>query len=308
MTPPESTPETSRETAPQTTPEAALIIPHYNDVARLKRCLDALMPQLDGRVELVVVDNASTDDLSPVTAAHPRLRIVTETRKGAAEARNRGVAETTAPHLFFLDADCLPAPDWLDSAFAVRGLADVVGGAVTVFDETPPPRSGAEAFETVFAFQNRYYIERKGFSVTANLLTRRDIFEATGPFDESVSEDLDWCHRARALGYQLSYAEELRVSHPSRSDWAALRKKWRRLTHELFGVNGTGATGRAKWALKALAQPLVALSEARAVLRHPALRDGGERRAALVMLVRLRLLRMGWMLRQVAQGHVLGRS
>lgn len=287
--------------------QAAIIIPHYNDVTRLLRCLDALCPQLTEAAELVVVDNNSSDDLGPVRAAHPALRIVTETRKGAAEARNRGVAETTAPLLFFLDADCVPEATWLATAFAVSPQGDVVGGKITVFDETPPPRSGAEAYETVFGFQNRDYIETKDFSVTANLLTRRAVFEDVGPFDQTRSEDIDWCQRAVARGHSLVYADGLRVAHPSRSDWPALRKKSRRLTHELFGLNGTGLRGRLKWLLKALAMPLVALSEAPRILRHPALRDSGERRAALVTMLRLRLLRMTWMLKQAALGHVLGR-
>jgi len=288
-------------------PQAAIIIPHYNDVARLTRCLTALVPQLTGQTELVVVDNGSSEDLAPVRAAFPDLRIVTEPRKGAAEARNRGVVETTAPRLFFLDADCVPAEDWVARAFELCTRGDVVGGEVSVFDETPPPRSGAEAYEVVFGFQNRDYIETKGFSVTANMLTTRAVFEAVGPFDQTRSEDIDWCRRAVDLGFRLVYADALRVAHPSRSDWPALHKKWRRLTHELFGLNDAGPAGRMKWGLKALAMPVIVLTDVPKVLRHPALRGRDERRAALVTLGRLRLTRMGWMLRQAVTGRSPGR-
>lgn len=280
--------------------DAAVIIPHYNDVTRLLRCLAALAPQLDERVDVLVVDNGSTDSLAPVRAACPDLRIVIETRKGAANARNRGVAETTAPRLFFLDSDCLPASDWLATAFRVAPSADLVGGAVHVFDETPPPRSGAQAFEAVFAFDFRTYIEKKGFSGTGNLLTRRDVFTDVGEFVAGLSEDMDWCHRARAKGYRLTYAEDLQVGHPSRGDWPTLARKWRRLTTEMFGVNGRGASARLKWALKALAMPVSILAHAPKVMRHPALNGVAERRAALGTLARLRLTRMVWMLRQVA--------
>lgn len=286
---------------------AAIIIPHFNDVARLLRCLEALAPQLSEDIELVIVDNSSTDDLHPVTSAFPDLRLVTEPRKGAAEARNRGVEETTAPWLFFLDADCVPADDWVSNAFAACQMGDLVGGEITVFDETPPPRTGAEAFETVFAFQNRSYIETKGFSVTANLVTSRAVFEATGPFDASRSEDLDWCHRATDKGYRLCYAPGLRVGHPSRSDWPALRKKWRRLTHESFGLQKDGLRTRLVWAARALAMPLSVLRHAPVVLRHPGLNSPQERGAALRTLARLRLCRMGWMFQQALRGHVLGR-
>lgn len=285
-------------------PDAAIIIPHYNDVTRLTRCLEALLPQLSDRTELVVVDNASTDDLAGVKNSFPAARFVTEPLKGAAAARNRGVVETSAPLIFFIDADCVPEPDWVQNAFAVSDTGDLVGGAVTVFDETPSPRAGAEAFETVFAFNNQGYIENKGFSVTANLLTRRDVFEDVGPLDGSLSEDVEWCQRAVSKGYRLVYADALRVSHPSRSDWTALAKKWRRMTHEGFGVNGTDFKGRLSWAGKALMMPLSAVAHVPKVLRHQGLRDSQERLAALGTLFRLRLQRMIWMLQQAVMGHL----
>ncbi|MDO9640852.1 MAG: glycosyltransferase [Pseudotabrizicola sp.] len=284
-------------------PDPAVIIPHYNDTKRLIKCLHSLMPQVASGAEVVVIDNGSTDSLDQIRALWPDLRIVTEARKGAANARNRGVVETTAETLFFLDCDCIPAPDWFATAMTLAATADVTGGRIDVFDETPPPRTGAQAFEAVFAFDNRAYVETKGFSVTANLLTRRDVFEATGPFIHGLSEDLDWCRRATALGYRLVYAPELRVSHPSRGDWPALVRKWRRLTEESFGVNGRGAVARAKWGFRALAMPFSSLVHLPRVLTSPALSGPGERLRAAVTLFRLRVLRMYWMLGQALRGR-----
>jgi GT2 family glycosyltransferase len=278
--------------------DAAIIIPHYNDTERLSRCLQALHPQLLPSIELVVVDNASLSDLTPVRMAHPNVRIVVEPRKGAAEARNRGVRETSAERLFFLDCDCVPASDWLATALRLADQADVIGGRISVFDETPPPRNGAQAFEAVFAFDNRTYVQEKGFSVTANLLTRRDVFNATGQFIAGLSEDLDWCRRATAKGFSLVYEDSLSVAHPSRSDWAALSGKWRRLTKESYGVNGAGPLDRVRWALRAIAMPVSILAHAPRILFSTALRDRRERVAALGTLARLRMLRSMWMLKQ----------
>lgn len=277
----------------------AVIIPHYNDVTRLARCLAALGPQLAPDVELVVVDNGSTEDLSPARASLPGVRIVTENAKGAALARNRGVAETTAEVLVFLDSDCLPAPDWLAAAraTAARGDGDLFGGRIDVFDETPGPRSGAEAFEAVFAFDWRGYIEQKGFTVTANMVTRRAVFVDVGPFINGLSEDLDWCRRATAKGYRLKAAPDLRVGHPSRSDWAGLRKKWLRMTRESFELQGNRSRGA--WALRALAMPLSVLVHLPKLLLSPRLSGFDERLRGATTLIRLRLARMGWMLRQV---------
>ena len=248
-----------------------------------------------------------TQPLDPVRTAWPDLRIVTEPIKGAAAARNRGVAETGARGLLFLDCDCVPAKDWLSRARDLIGQADITGGAIDVFDETPPPRSGAEAFETIFAFDNRAYIETKGFTVTANLVTTRAVFDRTGPFRPGLSEDLDWCHRATAAGARLAYDENLRVAHPTRPDWPALRRKWRRLTDEAWGLRETTLPARAGWALRALAMPVSVAAHAPRILFSPRLDGPGERFAAFATLIRLRLLRCLWMLRQAVGPGPVGR-
>lgn len=284
-------------TPPEILPDFAVIVPHYNDTRRLARCLDALMPQVGSDTEVVVADNASTEDLAPIIRAHPTARFVTEPQQGAANARNRGVTETTAPAFAFLDADCVPRADWLVAARTAVTKGTVTGGRVEVFDETPPPRSGAEAFEQVFAFHQRDYIIRKGFSVTANLVTTRAVFEATGPLINGVSEDVDWCRRAVARGAHLVYNDGLVVGHPSRQDWAAITKKWRRLTKEMYALNGHKGTARAKWALRGLAMGPSALIHAPRMLRHPGL-GLGERSRGMATLFALRLQRGAWMLRQ----------
>lgn len=277
----------------------AVIIPHHNDVARLNRCLAALAGQAGlEAAEVVVVDNASSQSLEPVRAAYPQLCIVTEPQKGAAAARNRGVRETTAPYLLFLDADCVPAPGWLAAARQAAPRADLVGGRVDVFDETPPPRSGAEVFETVFAFDCRSYVEQKGFSVTANLLTRREVFADVGDLIPGLSEDLDWCHRATAKGYRLIYDDALRVSHPTRADWQALRRKWHRLTQESFALQRPNFRARLQWALRAMAMPVSILAHLPRILLSRKLSGAGDRLRGSLTLIRLRLQRMIWMLRQ----------
>lgn len=290
----------------------AVVIPHYNDHVRLQRCLEALVPQNGaGVAEVVVVDNRSDLDPRPMVQAFENVTCVIQPEKGAAAARNMGVDVTRAPWLFFLDADCVPGPDWLaQAARLARGhdgldgedKGQVIGGRVDVFDETPPPRSGAEAFETVFAFDQRQYIAAKGFSVTANLLCPRAVFEAVGPFHGDVSEDVDWCRRATSCGFALVYEDDLRVSHPTRSDWAMLRRKWLRMTVEGFGLARARPGGRLMWAVRALAMPASIAVHAVRVMRHPAL-NGAERWRALGTLARLRLQRMAWML-----GQAVGRA
>ncbi len=297
-------PSADPSAGPPSEPRVAVIIPHHDDAARLDRCLAALAPQLaalPGLAEAVVVDNGSPADPAPRVARFAGIRCVTETARGAAAARNRGVAETTAPVLAFLDCDCVPAPDWLARCRDAAGRGDLMGGRVDTFDETPPPRSGAEAFETVFAFQQRRYIADKGFSVTANLVTHRAVFDAVGGMVPGLSEDMDWCRRATAQGYRLVYDDALRVAHPTRRDWPALRRKWRRTTDEMFALNGTDARARLRWGGRALAVIASGPAHLPKVWRAAAL-SGPERRRAAAMLLRLRGLRGIWMLRQAIGG------
>ena len=278
--------------------DTAVIIPHYNDVARLKRCLDALMPQVGEDVEVVVADNGSTDSLEVVEASWPDLRIVHQPEKGAGPARNAGVAATSAPWIMFLDADCVPSPNWIDAGRNVRQQDVITGGPIGLFDETPAPKSGAEAFETVFAFQVDRYLREDGFLVSAQLVLSRATFEDVGGFRPNVAEDNDWCHRATAKGYTLALNDAFQVSHPTRSDWPALLKKWDRMVTEMFRMYGRGAGGRLGYIAKALLMPLSAVIHAPHVLRHGGL-SVAEKGRGLATLFRLRLTRMIWMLRQV---------
>ena len=282
-------------------PRHAVIIPHYNDLHRLERCLKALLAQDLTGTEVVVADNATPADMGALHAAYPQVRFVTQPERGAAAARNKGVAVTTAPWIFLLDADCVPQPGWLDRARAIAAgdPGRVTGGRIDVFDETPPPRSGAEAFETVFAFDQERYIRKAGFSVTANLVAARAVFEATGPMVVGLSEDVDWCRRAVAAGAVLHYDAGLLVAHPTRSDWPALRKKWRRMTEEGFGLVGDGLRGRLTWMLKALLMPASILAHLPRIATHPGLSPPEKLRAAGT-LARLRVQRMVWMLAQAA--------
>ena len=287
-----------------TTPQAAIIVPHYNDGARLAKCLAALEASAGfPRTECVVVDNGSTEDLAPLAARHPAIRFVTEATRGAGAARNRGVAETTAPWLFFIDCDCLPSPEWIGAGLAAMasGRADVYGGPVELFDETPPPRSGAQAYETVFAFNFKDYIERKQFTGSGNMITSRAVFETVGGFRGAVAEDMDWSRRAIAAGFSIRYEPTLRVGHPTRADLPGLIRKALRTEREMFLLASERPMGRLRWGLRALLVLCSPALHAWRVLRHPRLDSPAERLRGVGVLIRLRVLRAGLM-----AGYALG--
>ena len=276
-------------------PFASIIVPHYHDLDGLARCLAALDAQTypAARFEIVVADNASPEGREAVEAAvRGRARLVIVPERGAGPARNGAVAVAGGDVLAFIDSDCVPEPDWLRAGVEALRRGDFAGGRVRVLIETPGRPRPTEAFEAVFAFDNRRYVEKMGFTVTANLFCPRALFAKVGGFRVGVSEDLDWSLRARAAGFQIVYAPLAVVGHPARRSWEDLIAKWRRLNAETFGLSA-GRPGRSlRWILRSLLLPASALAHTPRVIASPALTSWPQRWAALGVLYRLRLWRL----------------
>lgn len=239
-------------------PEISVVIPHYNDLPALDRCLASVAGQSfpQDRTEVIVCDNASlpVDQIERLIAG--RARLVVEPVKGAGPARNRGAASAHGRVLAFIDSDCIADSHWLEEGLKALETADLIGGRVKVFSDAARP-TGADIFEQIFAFDFRSYIEDKGFTGAGNLFVTRDVFEKVGGFSNGVSEDLEWSKRAVAKGFRLRYAHEAVVSHPTRPDWPSLRAKWKRMVREEFLTRRQAGRGRLSWLAR---QVLVAAS------------------------------------------------
>ncbi|MCI4677057.1 glycosyltransferase [Rhodoblastus acidophilus] len=244
----------------------SVIIPHLNQPEGLEHCLASLDAQtLDpGLFEVIVVDNGSRALPVEVIARHPNARLLQESRPGPGPARNRGAAEARGDVFAFIDADCRADPNWLRSiqaALAVSGPGVVLGGDVRIW------RSGArlnaiEAYESVFAYRFKLYIEKHGYAGTGNLAAWRSDFHAVGPFDGiEVAEDMEWGRRARAAGLHFRYIPEMVVYHPARGSLEELYVKWdRQILHYRRMAEGE-PHWRLRWtgrALLVLASPIAA--------------------------------------------------
>lgn len=275
-------------------PEISVIIPHYDQAEALDACLASLDRQslAPGRFEIVVVDNASPGGPAPIRAVvRDRARLVVETAKGAGPARNRGVAEARGAVLAFIDADCTASPRWLEEGLTGLAAHDIVGGRVDVSVRDERRMSGAEAFERVFAFDFRSYIEDKGFTGSGNLFCRRAVFDRVGGFRAAVSEDMDWCHRATAMGYRLGYHEAAAITHPARRNWADLTRKWARLNRESLQLAGPARPARLRWLARNWLLPASILPHSLRVLTSPRLPGSGARLRGLGTLAAIRLWR-----------------
>ena len=96
-------------------PKVSIVVPARNAAGDIDRLLDAL-EKLDWpreATEVVVIDDASTDDTRERIAAHPNVQLVpNEERKGPYASRNIGAARATGDWIAFTDADCAPDPRW----------------------------------------------------------------------------------------------------------------------------------------------------------------------------------------------------
>ena len=281
----------------------SVIVPHYQDLAGLKLCMASLAAQTFPRdqFEIVVADNNSPVGLEAVKAVVGDLgRVVLVTEKGAGPARNGAVEASGGEILAFIDSDCVAEPQWLDEG--VKGLErfDLVGGRVRVLVGDPAAMTPAEAFERVFAFDFKTYIEKKGFTGAGNMFCRRTLFEQVGPFGVGLSEDVDWSRRAVASGARLGYVPAAAIGHPARVTWDQLRTKWRRLNEETFGLMAGSRNRRLRWLARNALMPLSAVAHTPKVLRSPELDTLSQRAAALGMLYRLRFWRLADAVRLLA--------
>ncbi|WP_158274514.1 glycosyltransferase family A protein [Cellulomonas sp. WB94] len=297
------------ESGPGSAPMVSVVVPVYNDVDRLRLCLDALAAQQypHDRLEVVVVDNSSTEDLRPALPDDDRFRLVAEQRRGSYAARNTGVSVATGTVLAFTDADCRPHPDWLANAVARLETADrpdAVGGAIhLVFRHGSAATSGPELYELLHGFQQARYIEKFSFAATANLVVQAAAFRRVGNFDASLKSggDLNWGTRLAASGGTLVFSEHAVVDHPSRPSWRDLAQKSLRVATGL--ADGSGPTTRRELLASARHEARTAASVWLRVWSQelPASLPAKVRYAAAFTLVRL--VRCGVALRRAAASH-----
>ncbi|MGC5616767.1 glycosyltransferase [Georgenia sp. Z1491] len=241
-----------------THPTVSVVVPVYNDVPALRRCLAALQRQdyPADRVQVLVVDNASSEDVSAAVPEDPRFRLLHEARRGSYAARNTGVLEATGEVLAFTDSDCVPRPDWLRlgvAALHADPRPDAIGGAIEIFfPHGPHRRTGPEHFEAHNEFQQRRYVEEWSFAATANVFVTREVFDRVGPFDARLKSggDTDWGTRLVGSGGRLVFAPQVVVDHPARSTWRELGRKSVRVANGIADRTqhlGRGALARRAW-------------------------------------------------------------
>jgi GT2 family glycosyltransferase len=240
-------------------PLISVIIPHLNQSNALEACLGSLNSQTLERsaFEVIVVDNGSTSLPEAVIKRYPGTVLLQELKAGPGLARNRGIEAASAGILAFIDADCHAHPEWLRSALRALELSPertILGGEVQIWRESKTTITALEAYESVFAYRFKLYIERHGYSGTGNLVVRHRDFDRVGPFRGiDVEEDSDWGQRARSAGFTFCYVPEMIVFHPARSSLRELFVKWDRHIQHAANMESKHAIWQVRWVLRAFA-------------------------------------------------------
>src|SRR5215469_2241485 len=188
----------------------SVVIPVYNRARLIGRAIGSVLAQTYQNFEIVVVDDASTDDLSGALSeiSYSRLRRVAHPRnRGAAAARNTGVAAAVGEYVAFLDSDDIWYPQKLAAQVAaMRGQPPDIAGTVCAYDcirTGRPPRRVVPSWTPLTFARSQLLGCTCGPGTT--LLCRRDVFAEIGPYDEELRrlEDWDWLLRLAEGGYHL---------------------------------------------------------------------------------------------------------
>ncbi|MEC4818409.1 MAG: glycosyltransferase family A protein, partial [Scytonema sp. PMC 1069.18] len=226
-------------------PFVSVIIPVFNDASRLKICLEALEKQTYQKslYEVIVVDNASElqENIAGVVAQFPQAISAYESLPGSYAARNKGLSLATGEVIAFTDADCIPAPDWIEKG--VKNLLQVpncglVAGQINIFCKNPHQGTPVELYERILSLPQKEFLEKHHYGATANVFTWKSVIEKVGYFDATLksSGDLEWGQRVHSWGYKQIYAEDTYVAHPARYSFQQLYKRIIRLAGGFYDL------------------------------------------------------------------------
>ncbi|MCF8129183.1 MAG: mycofactocin biosynthesis glycosyltransferase MftF [Deltaproteobacteria bacterium] len=207
-------------------PHVSIIVPVYNRSHEIGPCLESLL-NLNypaSRREIIVVDDASTDQTVSVVSGYDVRLVIHSKNLGQSAARNAGVGAAKGEIIAFMDSDCTADPQWLrdllpyfhDPRLAlVGGHVDDIGGSSRLdrFEAVQSPLNMGAREILGKGDQSVFYVP------TCNMLVRKAVYLQTGGLDEElrVGEDVDFCWKLMSKGHRLLYTPKGRVNHKHRN-------------------------------------------------------------------------------------------
>lgn len=213
----------------------SVIVPFRDEAAHIRQCIESLRRQdFDRhRVELIFVDNRSSDGSRGIVEEYPEVRLLDEERSGPYAARNRGAMAAIGDVLAFTDADASARQDWLreiHDCICVRGLDFVVGDHRFAEDASEIlhlwERHESEKMAYVTRGGDRRYFQTSA----ANMAIRKECFFRVGSFDADIVRggDIEFAQRyvRKMRNPRLAYNEAMIVHHNEiQTLWDFLRKR-----------------------------------------------------------------------------------
>lgn len=182
-------------------PLVSVIIPVYNGAAYLAEALDSALAQDYQPLEVIVVDDGSTDQTAEIVRAYPAVRYLAQANQGHGAARNTGIAAAQGELIAFLDADDLWVPHKLSMQVGHLLAHPDLGYTISHLRIMIEPGVAKPAW-----LNDRLSLEYAAAYLPSALLVRRRVLEEVGGFDVSLwcSNDSDWFFRAKDAGVPMA--------------------------------------------------------------------------------------------------------
>ena len=223
--------------------QVCVIVTVFNGQTYLRGALESVVQQVYRPLQLVVVDDGSTDESAAIARSFPEAVVISQENQGVAGARNTGIRASDAEVLAFLDADDFWEPTKLSLQMAFMDAHPEVEVAYGRFRQFLSP--GQECPEWVDA-SSLEQLDAGYSPLPSTLAVRRSAFERVGLFDPAFRncDDLEWYFRVRSAGVRMALVEEAvthrrvhpdNLSHQSQRDrqpiilqLARARVRWQR--------------------------------------------------------------------------------
>lgn len=187
----------------------SVIIPSYNESLYLEMCLGALLAQTTPPNEIIVIDNASTDDsIKRAKKKFPTVTFLHEPKQGLVYARNTGFDYASGDILIKIDADTLALPQWLETLVAdmIRHKADGWSGAINNIEINKwMQKTGSNAFN-FFTFKVNRLVIGAPMLLGCNMALRKDAWNTiVGSLNmrNDIWEDLDISCEMKKCGLKV---------------------------------------------------------------------------------------------------------